>query len=459
MAEAGDEILGGSLDGYSLIFKRTMNDGRIAAVKRVITGTTDINEVNKLIELSKHKQHENVIRYFLIEQQDPYCFIYLELCSGNLCDFVEDPSFDSGGLDEKTAVKQIALGLEHIHRNGIYHLDLKPGNILISCGSRKRIVLADFEVSKKVYDGMESVRTRTFGGTIGWIAPEIEYFHECEHRLTRKADIFSFGLLAHYVLTHGSHPFSCHSKIVPDKLQEAQQRIKVYGTKKDAQLDLKMIGESDQDGVLAKDMLFHLLDKNPEWRPDARDVVKHPFFWSAYRQYQFYKVVGDCAESLRSMNQRFDASQRLRARLDQKKQNVIQGNWLSQLHPAIQRHFKNFQKPVKLSKESSRFEIGAEHTSELIKAIRNYWRHYSEADQKVFDVGSLPSHDESEDTGYTSLDSFTKNFPQLLLHTYEAAIPWRDDVKLREFYPKGDFPKFRVGVSERALKYSTLYGN
>ena len=321
MAKAGHEILAGSLDGYSLIFKRTMNDGRVAAVKRVITGTTDINEVNKLIELSKHKQHENVIRYFLIEQQDPYCFIYLELCSGNLCDFVEDPSFDSGGLDQKTAVKQIALGLEHIHRNGIYHLDLKPGNILISCGSRKRIVLADFEVSKNVYDGKESIRTRTFGGTIGWIAPEIEYFHECEHRLTRKADIFSFGLLVHYVLTHGSHLFS----------------------------------------------------------------------------------------------------------------------------------HKNFQKPVKLSKESSRFEIGAEHISELIKAIRNYWRHYSEADQKVFDVGSLPSPNESENTGYTSLDSFTKNFPQLLLHTYEAAVPWRDDVKLREFYPKGDFPKFWVGVSERTL--------
>ena len=101
MAKAGHETLGGSLDGYSLIFKRTMNDGRIAAVKRVITGTTDINEVNKLIELSKHKQHENVIRYFLIEQQDPYCFIYLEFCSGNLCDFVEDPRFDSGGLDQR----------------------------------------------------------------------------------------------------------------------------------------------------------------------------------------------------------------------------------------------------------------------------------------------------------------------------------------------------------------------
>ena len=448
MAEAGDETLGGSLDGYSLIFKRTMNDGRIAAVKRVITGTTDINEVNKLIELSKHKQHENVIRYFLIEQQDPYCFIHLELCSGNLCDFVEDPRFDRGGLDQKTAVKQIALGLEHIHRNGIYHLDLKPSNILISCGIQKRVVLADFEVSKNVYDGKESIRTRTFGGTIGWIAPEIEYFHECEHRLTRKADIFSFGLLAHYVLTHGSHPFSCHSKVVPDKLQEAQQRIKVYGTKEGVELELKMIGESDQDGVLAKDLLFHLLDKNPELRPDARDVVKHPFFWSAYRQYQFYKVVGDCTESLRSMNHRFDASQRLRARLDQDKKKVIQGNWLSQLDTELRRQYKNYQKPVQRTKGSGPFEVGAEHASELIRVIRNHWVHHGGIDSKGFNVGPLRSLDESEDHFHKCLHSFTKSFPQLLLHTYKAAVPWRDDVKLREFYPECDFPKFRVSASQ-----------
>lgn len=435
-------ILGGSLDGYSRIFKGKMpNDGREVAIKRVISGTTDINEVNKLIELSKHKQHEHVIRYFILEASDPYYFIYLELCSGTLRDFVEDPSFDRGGLDEKTAVKQIALGLEHIHRNGIYHLDLKPSNILVSYGSPKRLVLADFEVSKKVYDEKESIRTRTFLGTIGWIAPEIEYFHDCEKRLTRKADVFSFGLLLYYILTHGSHPFCDELKIDPDKLDDAQKRIKDYRTAKPGEgLELKGVSESNQNGVLARDLLFHLLGKTPESRPDARDVVQHPFFWSAYRQYQFYKQVGDCTESLRSVNQTFDASQRLRVRLDQDRQKVVHGNWLNKLHPTIRPHLINYQKPVKGSK---RCEIGAEHISELVKVIRNYWVHFVKSNPDIADLGPLPSYDGTDDNVHTSLDSLTKEFPQLLLHTYTAALPWRDDEKLQEFYPECDFPKFQ----------------
>ena len=479
MAESLDEKLGGSLDGYSLILKGRMNDGREVAVKRVITGTTDINEVNKLIELSKNAQHDNVIRYYKLEQHDPYCYIYLELCSGSLYDFVEERSFDRAGLDKKTAVKQIALGLEHIHRNGIYHLDLKPSNVLVTCGSPKRLVLADFEVSKRVHDGKESIRTKTFGGTIGWIAPEIEYFHEFEKRLTRKADIFSFGELVYYIWTGGSHPFSKRPKVTPDVLWEAQQRIKAYGSKASVEaatschhssdssveesgsstcLELNMIDESLQDGVLVKDLLYNLLERTPELRPDAGDAVQHPFFWSPHQQYQFYKQVSECTGSLPSMNGKFERSQRLRARIDQDKRKVINGDWLKRLHPEIRRHFKSYQKPVKPCKAGGPTLVGTGRTSALINAIRNHWAHYPPSDapkSKAFDLGSLPS---SEEQGHTSLNLFVDSFPHLLLHTYHAALPWRDDIKLREFYPQGDFPKFQVcaGVNHYVTRCSAM---
>ena len=59
-------------------------------------------------------------------------YLAIDLCAGNLEDYVSNQSRwpELGGA--KQVCHQITLGLEHLHSLEIVHGDLKPSNILIS---------------------------------------------------------------------------------------------------------------------------------------------------------------------------------------------------------------------------------------------------------------------------------------------------------------------------------------
>ena len=50
----------------------------------------------------------------------------------------------------KVYTKQILLGLEYLHQNGIMHRDIKGANILVD--NTGLVKLADFGASKKIED-------------------------------------------------------------------------------------------------------------------------------------------------------------------------------------------------------------------------------------------------------------------------------------------------------------------
>lgn len=73
-----------------------------------------------------------------------------------------------GEKQAKTIVKQVALGLHHIHSKGIVHRDLKHGNILI--GSSGQAKIADFGLAVDLND---QKTVRHYAGTLSFMAPEI----------------------------------------------------------------------------------------------------------------------------------------------------------------------------------------------------------------------------------------------------------------------------------------------
>jgi serine/threonine-protein kinase/endoribonuclease IRE1 len=101
-------------------------------------------------------------------------------------------------------LRQLAEGLEHIHKMGLIHRDIKPENVLIWVNPEKEEVLmkwADFTLSKPVTDRgtftMSGVR-----GTFDWWAPELF-----------QTDVFAEGLVFGYYLTGGQHPFGSRFQI------------------------------------------------------------------------------------------------------------------------------------------------------------------------------------------------------------------------------------------------------
>ncbi|KAM0846207.1 hypothetical protein ACQ4PT_055825 [Festuca glaucescens] len=118
------------------------------------------------------------------------CFEYL--CNGSLETFIYDESNACYWHTRYGIIKGICKGLEYLHEklkpDPMYHLDLKPANVLLDENMSPKI--ADFGVSRLFLE--EKTRKTNSGlGTLGYIPPE--YINE--GLISIKFDIFSLGVL------------------------------------------------------------------------------------------------------------------------------------------------------------------------------------------------------------------------------------------------------------------------
>ena len=96
--------------------------------------------------------------------------------------------------------KQIAMGMDHLHQNGLAHLDLKSPNVLLF--EREDILkLCDFGESR-VLEGTVTMTGLT--GTCRWMAPE---FSNKKRRINQRCDVFSYGMILFEIFAH-QIPFS-----------------------------------------------------------------------------------------------------------------------------------------------------------------------------------------------------------------------------------------------------------
>src|SRR6266498_5337687 len=94
-------------------------------------------------------------------------------------------------------LRNIIVGLDHLHNQKIIHRDLHSGNILYENDSD--VVISDLGISKSA---MESTVDNVIYGIISYMAPEI--LREKEY--TTASDIYSFGMIMWEIMT-GKKPF------------------------------------------------------------------------------------------------------------------------------------------------------------------------------------------------------------------------------------------------------------
>src|SRR5262249_7607481 len=103
-------------------------------------------------------------------------------------------------------VSEMAEALDHAHRQGVVHRDVKPENVLRPDG---HALVADFGIALALEHAGGDRLTRT-GLTIGtpqYMAPEQA---AAERAIDARADVYALGVVLHEMLT-GETPFAAAS--------------------------------------------------------------------------------------------------------------------------------------------------------------------------------------------------------------------------------------------------------
>uniref|UniRef100_A0A671LQI9 Serine/threonine-protein kinase/endoribonuclease IRE1 n=1 Tax=Sinocyclocheilus anshuiensis TaxID=1608454 RepID=A0A671LQI9_9TELE len=369
------EVLGHGTEG-TFVFRGHF-DSRRVAVKRILPECVEFAE-REVQLLRESDEHPNVIRYFCTERDRQFTYIAIELCAATLQQYVEDPSCPYSDLNPVSLLDQTMCGLSHLHSLNIVHRDLKPRNILLSLPGalgRVRAVISDFGLCKKLPDGRHSFSLRSgIPGTEGWIAPEL-LINAPKGNPTSAVDIFSAGCVFYYVTSKGQHPFG-------DTLRRQANILSgVYN------LDHFM------EDIHGLDLIERMISAEPETRPSAASVLKHPFFWSPEKQLQFFQDVSDRIE-------KEPADSAIVARLENSGRSVVRTNWRMHISAPLQADLRKFR------------TYKGNSVRDLLRAMRNKKHHYHELPPEVQTaLGEVPD-------GFVAY--FTSRFPRLLLHTHSA---------------------------------------
>lgn len=218
-------------------------------------------------EIHKSLRHPRIVRLVDIFEIDESCFCtVLEFCDGCDLDSYLRQHRVLGEKEARCITTQILSGLLYLseQKRRIIHYDLKPGNILLrNC----EVQITDFGLSKimgesqTTRDGMEL--TSQGAGTMWYLPPEC-FETGGGARISNKVDVWSTGVIL-FQMIYGKKPFG-HD--------QSQERMFVEKT---VQKEHLRFPPKPAVSDLAKEFMTLCLTRNPNARPDARQLLSHPF--------------------------------------------------------------------------------------------------------------------------------------------------------------------------------------
>jgi eukaryotic-like serine/threonine-protein kinase len=150
---------------------------------------------------------------------------------------------------------QIARGLEHAHRSGLIHRDVKPHNVLLDAGGQVKLI--DFGIARSSTEVRPGLTlTGTVLGSSDYIAPEQAQGRTVEDR----TDVYSLAIVLYELLT-GKLPFPGGNFVAVAMRHINEEPPPVADHRKDVPARLTALMQQS-------------LLKDPEQRPTMSEVVR-----------------------------------------------------------------------------------------------------------------------------------------------------------------------------------------
>ncbi|KAM7154151.1 uncharacterized protein RBU57_011809 isoform 2-T3 [Macrochelys suwanniensis] len=256
-------VLGELGDGaFGKVFKAQNKETGVLAAAKVIDTQSEEELEDYVVEIDILAccDHPNIVKLLDALYWDSRLWILIEFCPGGAVD-AAILELEKGLTEEQiqVACKQILLALQYLQSCKIIHRDLKAGNVLLTLEGD--VKLADFGVSAKNSQTLQ--RRASFLGTPYWMAPEVVQCETSkENPYNYKADIWSLGITL-IEMAEMEPPYH--------ELNPMRVLLKISKSQPPTLRCPKRWSEE------FKDFLRKSLEKNPEVRWSASQLLQHPF--------------------------------------------------------------------------------------------------------------------------------------------------------------------------------------
>ncbi len=177
---------------------------RTVAIKIPRKGNLDPEEVQQFLreaQATAQLRHPNIVSVHEVGRDGDTLYIVNDFVQGHT---LKDRLVDCRFTPQEAAdmCVQLADGLEHAHRSGVIHRDLKPGNILIDVEGEPHIV--DFGLARREAGEVTMTLEGRVFGTPAYAPPE--QIRGDANQADGRSDVYSLGVVLFEMLT-GERPF------------------------------------------------------------------------------------------------------------------------------------------------------------------------------------------------------------------------------------------------------------
>ncbi|KZF26095.1 Pkinase-domain-containing protein [Xylona heveae TC161] len=220
------------------------------------------------LQIHSKMHHPNIVEFHRAFTFQSSTYIVLELCSnGSVMDMVRRRKYLTPPEIRRYTI-QLCGAIKYMHHRNIIHRDLKMGNLFLD--EHMNIKVGDFGLAAILMTDKEShsyQRRMTLCGTPNYIAPEILEKGRKGH--DHRVDFWSVGVII-YAMFCGSPPF------------QSQTQEEIYRKVAKREYDWPHLSKCPNDIPNDARNLVSSLLVDADSRPDADEIVSHPFFTRGY---------------------------------------------------------------------------------------------------------------------------------------------------------------------------------